>query len=1025
VLKHSFEPDAPADSDAGDTAFPRTFGTYELLGEIGRGGIGLVFKARQPTLDRLVALKVLLTGRYADDVSRRRFRFEAEAVAQLQHPNIVTMHEVGEVDGQPYLTMDFVDGPNLAEHCRARPLSAREAARLAREVTAAIEAAHAHGVLHRDLKPSNVLLGPDGRPRVTDFGLAKRAGDTPDLTAPGQLVGSPNYLSPEQATGGSAALTTASDVYGLGALLYHLLTGRAPFNASTPAATVRLVLEAAPTPPRQLNPAVPRDLETICLKCLEKDPARRYPSAAEVGDELDRFLAGEPVRARRVSAAESLWRACRRRPAVATLSLVAISLLVITTVISVLAARRIGQAQVQEHTARLAAEDSLYAADMEVIGAGFQAALGASPRDSRARLDAWRPAAGERDLRGFEWRHYWTRTRGDAAATFAGHRHMVDAVTTSPDNTQAASLSRDGAARIWTLTGPRELRRIDDVDALGGFSSDGRELYVGRRSGEIARFDVTTGTTTLARPATGRLIGVMPDGRQAVVFGPGFLPVLRALDPAAPAETTPRPPPGVLGVLTPDGRRVAVAGRPHREILVFEPATGRRVAAIVDPRPVIAIALSPDGRTLVSGGFDALLKVWDVERGVLLRTFRAFLDPAWGLAFSADGKWFSAGGHNRDVKVWDTATWEPRHTFSGHASTILCLAFSPDGRNLISGAEDEQAKVWSLTAVRPPDELRRALRGSDYGARTPGLAFSPDGALIAGTAADQTIQVWRAATLERVTTIPAEVRSVAFSASGRSIIGEGFAGEVRTWSLDSARPDPTAATSQPPAPAMRDWLLDPLTSEQRLAQVAGRQSAQLPCSLCEIPSFRDGIVAGVPVTISTLAASPDGATVWVGRPDGHVEIWDTASRQRRLTFAAHKVPVTALALSPDGLTLATGSLDNSTGLWDAATGRELARLYRHNRPVWALAFSPDSRTLAAGSCDKAIVLINVVLRRIVSTLPVYTGLPEGHEQEIRLLRFSPDGNALAAALGDGTIRLFRAEPFTATDADAPPLHRAD
>lgn len=1013
VLEVTDAPDGTADADS----FPRSFGNYELLGEIGRGGMGLVFRARQLNLDRVVALKVLLTGRYADDVSRRRFRFEAEAAAKLQHPNIVTVHEVGEFDGQPYFTMDLVDGPNLAELCEANPLPAKEAARLVRDVAAAIASAHAHGVLHRDLKPSNVLIGSDRRPRVTDFGMAKLTDNSRDLTAPGQLVGSPNYSSPEQAAGDTAAISTASDVYGIGALLYHLLTGHAPFGAATPAATLRLVLETEVPPPRLLDPTVPRDLETICLKCLEKAPERRYSSAGEITAELTLFLADEPIRARRISRVEATWRWCRRRPAIAALSALAVLLLAGTAVVSTLAARRIGRAQKEEHAARLAAEESLYASDMQVIGAGFDAALGGSPRDNLQRLLPWRSKAGERDLRGFEWRYFWTRNRGDALGTFRGHHHLVDAIVLSPDGTRVASHSFDGVVKVWDRERRQELRTIDSVAAVGGFSVDGRQLIFSRRDGEIDRLDLTSGGVTRARAATGRLIAVQPDGQQAVVFGPRHLPALRALDDSGLPEKGFDVPPDTVGVVSRDGQRAAVAGRPYAGVVVADPATSRIVATLPERRPIISLAISPDGKRLVAGSFDAVLNVWDVDRGVVERTFKPFLDPMWGLAFSPDGKMFAAGGHNRAIKVWDASTWQLLETLAGHESTIVSLAFSNDGQRLVSGAEDELSMVWPLHNVRPPDEMRRALRGPDYVDRTPGLAFSPDSKLMVGTAADRTVKVWRTTTFECTATFADEVRNVAFAADGQSILGEGYDGVVRRWSLtDSARPAEASPLARPSVP-IANWLFDPLTTEQRVAVFAEQQASRVPCTLCEISSFRDGITAGAPATASTLAVTSDGATLFAGLPNGKVEVWDVASRKQRFVLTAHKVPVTALAVSPDGHFLATGGLDNSTGLWDVATGRAVTRFYEHNRPVWALAFSPDGKTLAAGSCDKAIKLFSVGLQRCVASLPLYTGLPTGYEQEIRLLRFSPDGTILAAALGDGTIRFFRAEPFAVTDAE--------
>ncbi len=318
---------------AGHSVLPRTFGPYELVEEIGRGGMGVVYAARQPALGRTVAIKLLLAGAYAGEVALRRFQLEAAAAAGLQHPNIVAIHDYGEVDGQPYYAMDLVAGRNLAEICGGRPLPARRASEILRLLAGAVHYAHQRGVLHRDLKPSNVIVDEEDRPRITDFGLAKMLGSTEGGTLTGQMLGSPSYAATEQVAGRDAKITVASDVYGLGALFYHLVTGRAPFNAATPAETLRLVLETDPVPPRLLNPALPRDLETICLKCLEKEPTRRYASAAEVADDVERFLAERPIRARPPSALYRMRKFARRhRTSMAAAGFAVLSLVVGLTI---------------------------------------------------------------------------------------------------------------------------------------------------------------------------------------------------------------------------------------------------------------------------------------------------------------------------------------------------------------------------------------------------------------------------------------------------------------------------------------------------------------------------------------------------------------------------------------------------------------------------------------------------------------------------------------------------------------------
>ena len=273
----------------------RYFGDYEILEEIARGGMGVVYKARQMSLNRPVALKMILAGEWATPEARQRFRAEAEAAANLQHPNIVAIHEVGEHEGQQYFSMDFVAGKNLADLVRGNPLSAERAAAYVQTIAEAIHFAHQRGILHRDLKPQNVLIDAEDRPRITDFGLAKRVETDSGLTRTGDVIGSPSYMPPEQASSCPDEVGPHSDVYSLGAILYELLTGRPPFRGATTWETICQVLQTPPVSLRKLNPAVPRDLETICLKCLEKSPAKRFGSAHELAEELERFLHGERI----------------------------------------------------------------------------------------------------------------------------------------------------------------------------------------------------------------------------------------------------------------------------------------------------------------------------------------------------------------------------------------------------------------------------------------------------------------------------------------------------------------------------------------------------------------------------------------------------------------------------------------------------------------------------------------------------------------------------------------------------------
>lgn len=388
-VARSFEP-AGADESMVEGAIgplPRRFGGYELLEEIGRGGVGVVYHARQLALDRPVALKLLLAGAYSSEVDLVRFRREAAAAASLHHPNIVPIHDYGECDGQPYYAMDLVDGRNLAELCHGRPLETRRAAHLVETLARAVQHAHEAGIVHRDLKPSNVVISSDGRPQITDFGLAKHLGRWDGVTVNGQMLGSPSYVAPEQAAGRDELVGVATDIYGLGALLYHLVTGRAPFNAATTAETLRLTLEADPPAPRLLNPGLARDLETICLACLAKEPERRYPSAGALAEDCARFLEQRPIRARRPSIAYRSRKWVRRH----RFGCVALSIVAALAAAGLIVFARAAQAEALARQRRAQIEQ-IFARALHVSGPAYSRGRHATLKDLLDETARWVPA---------------------------------------------------------------------------------------------------------------------------------------------------------------------------------------------------------------------------------------------------------------------------------------------------------------------------------------------------------------------------------------------------------------------------------------------------------------------------------------------------------------------------------------------------------------------------------------------------------------------------------------------------------
>jgi len=523
------------DPDQGGTTKPgvgtrvKYFGDYELLKEIARGGMGVVYKARQTKLNRIVALKMILAGQLASPEAVQRFYIEAEAAASLEHPGIVPIYEVGQHEDQHFFSMGFIEGTSLDARVKEGPMLPREAAAITQQISEAIAYAHAQGVIHRDLKPANILIDASGDPKVTDFGLAKKTDADSGLTGTGQILGTPGYMPPEQASGETDTIGPAADIYSLGAILYALLTGRPPFQSANVMDTLVAVLEQEPVAPRQLNPALDVDLETICLKCLEKDATRRYGTADELVSELGRYLNGEPIHARPIGKLERGWRWCKRKPALAGLSGLAMVLLLTLGIGGPLLAMQQAALTEQAVTAQNDAERQRQKADRE-----RQAAVSAEKKaeverrkaeDERRKAVASREkteatlarsnyflaqarwdnnrAADARELlqrvpqqqRNIEW--YLARWQFEGSdVTLYGHTERVNSVSFSPDGTRIASGSWDSTIRLWDASTGEELHTLKGHTSFVrsvSFSPDGTRIASGSWDSTIRLWDASTG----------------------------------------------------------------------------------------------------------------------------------------------------------------------------------------------------------------------------------------------------------------------------------------------------------------------------------------------------------------------------------------------------------------------------------------------------------------------------------------------------------------------------------------------------
>jgi hypothetical protein len=626
---------------------------YEVLGELGRGGMGIVYMARQVKPNRIVALKKIKTGADAAAAELTRFRTEAEAVARLQHPNIVQIFEVGEHNGLPFFSLEFCGGGSLKAKLAGTPLPAAEAARLVATLARAVQAAHDQKVIHRDLNPANVLLAEDGTPKITDFGLAKKLDDVGG-TVTGAVMGTPSYMAPEQARGQTQEIGPAADVYALGAILYECLTGHPPFKAATAHETLVQVVADDPVPPRQLQPKTPRDLETICLKCLHKEPGRRYASALDLAEDLQRFAAGEPIRARPVGRGERVLKWARRRPAVAAL----LGLVVLLTAAGLggiaweygEALRERNNAQTEATNARLAEKKT-----QEQLTETAKAEKKAQERleqtkralaNSQGLLadTAWREGhvavAQNRleevptELRRWEW-HYLKRTTAGGLFTLFGHTDSVTSVCFSPDGQRLATASKDSTAKVWDArTGQQVLALQGHTNTVSSvsFSPDGQRLATGSHDTTAKVWDARTGQELLTlkghtRPVTS--VSFSPDG-QRLATG--------SHDPAAKVwdVRTGQPLLALQGhtnivssvCFSPDGRRL-VSTEKGGKSLVWDSRTGQRLDE--QPPPLaLSSARSPDGRLFawIAGSVVRLLGPPDAEE-LLVRRARTRLDPHW------------------------------------------------------------------------------------------------------------------------------------------------------------------------------------------------------------------------------------------------------------------------------------------------------------------------------------------------------------------------------------------------------------
>jgi WD40 repeat protein/serine/threonine protein kinase len=1055
-------------------------GDFRIVREIGRGGMGVVYEAEQISLGRRVALKVLPFAGALDPKQLQRFKNEAQAAAHLHHQNIVPVHAVGCERGVHYYAMQFIEGRTLAaviHDLRQRgglqagnsvpstgyavpaadtgpraafstelgaksPAFFRTVANLGIQAAQALEYAHSQGIIHRDIKPANLLIDSPGNVWITDFGLARAQGDA-GLTMTGDLVGTMRYMSPEQAEGQHFLVDHRTDIYSLGVTLYELLTLEPAFPGNDRQELLRQITDEEPHSPRQVNPGVPVELETILGKAIAKSREERYATAQELADDLERFLDDKPIRARRPTLLHRLKKWGRRhRPVVWAAAVSAFAVLAVAVTALAVSNRAINATLSAETKAKEEKEEALKRSAQMLYFHRIALAEREAAANHWGRVDALLDECPE-DLRGWEW-YYLNHLRHSSPIVLKPNLGgLLCAI--SPDGRRVAAGGNETSENkhdvmVWDIaTGQLLFIGRGHTDLIGwvAFSPDGCQLASGSRD-KTARIWDLTGSLT-------------PD--------PSLDPSPTKRGPGQDAE---------LPLPLRDGRTAGAEGKAK----VIAP----RLTLVGHTKPGIVVAFSPNGRLLATTNPDQTVRLWDTRTGQQLHCFPGFIaelarlggNSIVRLAFSPDGRHLASGSGDREIKVWDVNTGQTVLTLRGHQAPVPSVRYSPDGRHLASICLGRKVKLWDLTTgqelwTRPQTqevafdrtgqrmavpqgdyvEVLEAVSGRDL-IRLEGhasmemVAFSPDGQRLVTASRDNTVKVWDASTGHEALTLYAhqdEVYRAEFTPDGQRIISASkYDGTLRIWAAPRQQEDTRGQFLVlrgygGPVPALafgRDSRLLASASEDRTVRVWDAVNGQLLWS-------RQGHTDRV----WTVAFHPEGRRV-VSLSSEQIKFWDASSGQELYAlpdqtseggfwslslhpaghylavscFRALKVRAVAdgaelwsipaahegagigkVAFSPDGTQLASAGMDRLVKVWDARTGEKLLELKGHTQHrLFALAYTPDGRFLATGGKDRTVRIWDLTTGQTVHVLGQ-------HVDYVLSVAFSPDGRYLASAAG--------------------------